>query len=544
MIKQQLVGDLKKAVEDLGLPADRQVFKTIDIVCDIPQNSSFGDYTSNIALQLAKQKSEKGKQTSQEIANKILENLRTLPYLDKIEVAGPGFINFYIKDEILVKSLEVILKEGEDFGKSDFGKGKKIQVEYISANPTGPLTLANGRGGSLGDTLANVLSWNGFEVNREYYVNDTGNQIRILGESVLSAAGKIESKEEHYQGEYIKELAVKFVDKLDLESQELGYILADYLMDHEIKPAIKKMGIKFDEYYSERSLHERDLIQKTVKLLEEKGLSYKKDGAVWFKSSQFGDEKDRVLMTSVDVRGRAEPTYLLPDIIHHLEMFKRGYVKRINFLGADHHSYVVRLKLSVEAITKTEWLDFVLFQMVKLIKNGQEVRMSKRAGTYVALDELLQTIGKDEIRFFFLMYDMHTHMNFDLDLAKEKSQKNPVYYVKYAHARMSNILNKADVGSQASLGVAKLNHLELSLIKHLVQFPDLIAEIAETYHVHKLTAYVIKLADLFHKFYESCRVLNAETDDLKKSRLALVSACKIVLGNTLKIMGIEAPERM
>lgn len=552
MIKQQLLKDLKRAIEKLGFPSS-------DTLLYIPQNPSFGDYSTNSALQLAKLKLTTGQQPAsqsakrgespEEIANKIISNLNDLYYLSKIEVAGPGFINFFIKEEFISQEVREILEKGEDFGKNDLGKHQKIQVEFISANPTGPLTLANGRGGALGDTLANVLAWSGYLVEREYYVNDTGNQVRLLGESVLAAAGKIEAKPEHYQGGYVKELAKKFKDNLTLPALELGQLLADYLLEQEIKPAIQHLGIKFDEYYSERSLHEKGLIQKTADLLEEKGLAYEKEGALWFKSSQFGDEKDRVLITSEKIGGRVEPTYLMPDIVHHLEVFKRGYIRRVNILGADHHSYVVRLKQSVEAVIKTEWMDFILIQMVKLIKDGKEFRMSKRAGTYVTLDTLLEAIGKDAVRFFFLMYDPSSHISLDLDLAKEKSKKNPLFYVQYAHARMVNILNKTDVASQASQtssGEAKLlNHpTELVLIKYLMQFPDLVKEIARTYQVHHLTGFAIKLADLFHRFYENCQVLKAETDNLRMARLNLVLASKIVLANTLRLMGIEAPERM
>jgi arginyl-tRNA synthetase len=538
MIKHKLEKDLKRAVEALG-------YKSTDIVCDICQNSSFGDYTSNIALQLAKQNLENGKQTPLEIANEIISNLGDLSYLDRIEIKPPGFLNFFVKKEILAVDINEILESGENYGKNDFGKGKKVQVEFISANPTGPLTLANGRGGATGDTLANVLKVSGFEVDREYYVNDTGNQVRVLGDSVKAKAGKIEDQEDYYQGEYIQDLAQKFASDLDSSSQELGHKVADYLLETEIKPAVEKMGIKFDEFYSERNLHESGLIQKTADLLEEKGLAYEKDGALWFKSAQFGDEKDRVLITSEGVRGKREPTYLMPDIVHHLEIFKRGYSRRINILGADHHSYIVRLKQSVEAITKTEWMDFILIQMVKLFKDGKEFRMSKRKGNFATLDELLEAVGKDAVRFFFLTSDPNTQMNFNLDLAKEKSNKNPVYYVQYAHARMANILNKSQKPKVKGQNYGVLiNKSELELIKYLMEYPELVKDLAKTYQVHKLTTYATKLADLFHKFYENCRVLNAETEELQEARFSLVKAGKIVLGNTLALMGIDAPERM
>lgn len=537
MIKQQLEKDLKRVLNDLG-------YKATDSLLSIPQNSTFGDYSSNVALQLAKQLSVISHQSSVEIANKILEKLRSLSYLSHLEVKDPGFINFFIKEEALTKELEEILDKKESYGSSLMGKDEKVQVEFVSANPTGPLTLANGRGGVIGDTLSNVLSLIGYKVDREYYVNDTGNQVRLLGESVLAALGKAENKEEHYKGEYIKELAEKFKEKVDLEPLELGHLLSDYLLEQEIKKALQRFGVQFDEYYSERSVYEKDLINKTINLLKEKGVAYDSDGAVWFKASEFGDEKDRVLMTSEKERGKSEPTYFLADIAHHLDDLSRGYVKRINILGADHHGYALRIKGAVEALGYKDKLEIIFMQMVKLFKGGQEVRMSKRAGNFVTLDELLDIVGKDVARFFFLMYAPNTHIDFNLDLAEEQSSKNPVFYVQYAHARMANILNKGgDLPQFLTTTHFKYPH-ELALVKHLINFPNLVEEISQSFEVHKLTSYATELADLFHKFYESCRVLNAENEELKNARLSLVKASQIVLANTLRLMGISAPERM
>lgn len=537
MIKQQLIEDLKKAVKDLG-------FETSDVVCDIPQNLIFGDYTSNIALQLSKLKSENDKQSPNDIAKKILEKLGNPDYLDKSEIAGPGFINFFIKPDYLAKQISEILKKGDDFGKSE-KQDQKIDVEFISANPTGPLTLANGRGGAIGDTLASVLSFLGYETYREYYVNDTGNQIRLLGESVLATAGKVEPKDEHYKGEYVKDLAEKFADKLDLSAQELGHVLADYLMDNEIKPAIARLGIKFDEYYSERSIYQKGLIEKTAGILKKKGFAYEKEGALWFKSTQFGDEKDRALITSMQgERGKEEPTYFMADIAHHEDVLSRGFYKKINILGADHFGYADRIKGAVAAMGFDDKVEIIFMQFVRLFKEGKEVKMSKRAGTFVTLDELLEQASKDAIRFFFLMYSPDSHIDFNLDLAKEQSNKNPVFYVQYAHVRMSNILNKAETEFKDADLTLLSKPAELELIKHLTDFPELVSKIGENYQVQGLAFYATRLSDLFHKFYESCRVLNAETRELMEARLALVLSCKTVLGSTLKIMGIEAPEKM
>ncbi len=552
MVKQQLINDLKKAVEELG-------FSSTDIVLSIPQNTSFGDYSTNIPLQLAKLDSQNSRHSSLEIASQIKELFEKRvasgdqrSYLNKIEIAAPGFLNFFIKPEALATDVGEILGQGPKFGKNNRGEGKKVQIEFVSANPTGPLTLANGRGGTIGDTLANVLSLSGYTVDREYYVNDTGNQIRLLGESVLAAAGKATKKEEHYQGEYVKELAGKFADQLDLPAQELGHKLADYLLKEEIVPAVDRLGIKFDEFYSERSIYKRDLITKTLKLLANKGLTYEADGAVWFKSTRFGDEKDRVLVTSEEGgRGRVDPTYFMADIAHHLDVLQRGYVKRINILGADHHGYAIRIKSAVEAAGFPEKLDIIFMQMVKLFRDGQEVRMSKRAGTFITLDELVNLVGSDVTRFFFLMYAPDSHIDFNLDLAKERSNKNPVFYVQYAHARMNNILEKVegrrpeDEKPQTGVDYTLLTSKEeLALIKHLGELPGLVESMAVDYQTQKLTSYVMVLADLFHKFYETQRVLNAESTKLVRARLELVKASKTVLANALGLMGVTAPNRM
>lgn len=537
MVKKQLENDLKQAVEELG-------FKSSDIVVSTSQNVLFGDYTTNIALQLAKQEVGEGEQSPVEIAKKIIAKLGNPEYLQKAEIAGPGFINFFIKPQVVAQQVKEILEAGENFGKSEVGKGQKVQVEFVSANPTGPLTLANGRGGAIGDTLANVLSWNGYQVNREYYVNDTGNQIRLLGESVLAAAGRIEPKETHYQGEYIKELVAKFQDKLEFNPQELGHFVADYLLEAEIKTALSKLGIKFDEYYSERSVYERGLMDNVVAKLKEKDMAYVSDGALWFKSTELGDEKDRVLMTSEEGRGRQEPTYFLADIAHHLDDLSKGYSKRINILGADHHDYAKRIVWAMEALGYKNIIEVILMQMVKLFKDGQEVRMSKRAGNFVTIDDLLSQVDKDVARLFFLMYAPDSHINFDLDLAKERSNKNPVFYVQYAHARLSNILEKVEE-KEGNFDPALLIHpAEQELIKQLVLFPKILEEVGRGYQVQKLPAYAITLADLLHKFYENCRVIGAESLELEKSRIALVKASKNVLGRSLNLMGVSAPDRM
>jgi len=545
MVKKKIEAALKQAVAQMGYHVD-------DIVCDISQNPSFGDYTSNIPLQLSKSKTVENKQSPLMIAKELGVRVKgtesSEEWLDKIEVAGAGFLNFFVKPEVLAQDLVEILKNGTQFGKNNLGAGKKIQVEFISANPTGPLTLANGRGGALGDTLANILIYSGYGVEREFYVNDTGNQVRLLGASVKAAAGVIEPAENHYQGGYIKDLIGPFQDKLDLADLELGYLVADYLLERQMKPAIERLGVHFDEFYSERSLHNNNKLDQVLNLLREKQLLYEKDGAIWFKSTQFADDKDRVLITSEVETGQKRPTYYLTDIAYHIEVFSEGVNKKINLWGADHHSYAIRFKGVMEALGYKDRLDVILMQMVKLYKEGKEVKMSKRAGNFVTLDELLDQVSQDVARFFFLMYAPNSHINFNLDLAQEASQKNPVYFVQYAHARMSGILEKG-VGIQ-SMGYSAerlgllVDPYETALIKHLLGFPGLVESIAKSYKVHSLTEYCIALADLFHKFYEYCPVLNTQNEELKTSRSSLVQAAQTVLANALGLMGISAPHKM
>lgn len=536
MLKQKLYQGLRNSLLKLNLAWEGLSLTT-------PPKPEMGDFTTNISLILSKAT----KSDSMDLAHQICDQLTDLDYIAMAEVVEPGFINFYLKPEVLAGDLKEIL-ENPDFSKNNSLKSQKIQVEFISANPTGPLTLANGRGGAIGDTIANILIHSGASVEREYYVNDAGNQIRLLADSVKAAVGLIEPADNHYQGEYIKDLAKEFKATLNLDPQELGAILADYLLSHDIKPAIERLGVKFDGFFSERSLYPNK-INHTLDLLKDSDLAYEKDDAWWFKSSQFGDDKDRVLMTSTASRGKEEPTYFLADIAHHLSVYEQGTSKRVLIIGADHHSYFQRLDKVLRAIFKQDKLDVVLMQLVRLFKAGKEVKMSKRAGTYVTLNELLDSVPSDAVRFFFLLNAETTHLDFDLNLAKEQSNKNPVYYVQYAHARMSNILAKAPRLSRSPQLELLTQEAETRLIKHLLELPQLVLDLAgkdpsKKYKVHHLTAYARNLADLFHKFYEQYPVLQAGSPSLTQARLSLVKASQITLATTLNLMGISAPEKM
>ena len=507
MIRQEITRLIQKAT---GVPQEK-----IRVTC--PEGEGFGDYTTNIALQLKKP------------ANEIARSLKSALF-EKVEAAGPGFINFFLSKEYLQKQVSTILKEKEKFGQLKIGEGQKINVEFISANPTGPLTLGNGRGGFCGDVLANVLNKAGFQAKREYYINDTGEQIKKLGHSVIGDSAAV------YQGQYIEELRKKI--KGD-DPEKIGEASAKIILQEMIKPTVKKMKIKFDTWFSEKTLYQKKETDDVLDFLKKKNLSYESEGALWFKSTQFGDDKDRVL-----IKAGGEKTYLASDVAYLKNKFARGFQKLIFFWGADHYGYVARIKAAAEALGyKKEQIDIIVMQLVRLIRDGQEVRMSKRTGTYVTLDELIDEVGLDVARFFFLTRSADTHLNFDLALAKTQSDKNPVYYVQYAHARICSILRKAKMKEAEPLSSLLEHPTELKLIRQLMRFPEIIEDTADDYQIQRLPQYAVGLATAFHQFYRDCHVIS-EDKNLTQARLSLVSAAKIVLKNALSLMGVSAPEKM
>lgn len=490
--------------------------------------SELGDYSCNVAMALAKKFKKNPLEIGQDIALELADKNFT-----KVEAAKPGFINFYLSEKTLKKTLGEILEKKDKYGEIKAEKKLKIQIEFISANPTGPLTLANGRGGFAGDVLANVLSLAGHKVAREYLVNNWGNQVKILGHSILK------DKEAEYSGEYINQLAKQI--KGD-DAFEVGLKGAEIILEKYIKPAVQRMGIKFDHWFYEKELHEKGKIDKMLEELEKKNLVYKKDGATWLKTANMreADDKDRVL-----IKSNGDKTYFLADIAYHWDKFhQRKFDRVINLWGADHHGYVPRMKSAVELIGYQGQLEIFLMQIMRLIENGQEVRMSKRKGRYVTMDELINEVGLDVTRFFFLMHASNKAMDFDLTLAKEKSQKNPVYYVQYAHARICSIIEKSrgKLGIPTEASGQELKPTEKELIKEMIKWPELIQEVAENYEVHKLPFYAIALADKFHNFYEQCRVI--KNNQVVKDRLNLVKAVKQVLENVLRTLGVSAPEKM
>jgi arginyl-tRNA synthetase len=519
------------------------------------KDESFGDYTSNIAMVanrvaaaalrshvyeltwVVDSKNPEKYPTPYEIATEIKKYLDedTGGAIERVEVAGPGFLNFFLSPRYFEGVIGEVLAKGSHFGDSEIGAGKKVNNEFISANPTGPLHLGNGRGGFYGDTLSRILRKAGYDVTSEYYVNDAGEQVLKLGHSVLK------DPETVYAGDYIDQLAVNNEQRT---VRETGEWAADYILKNYIKTTTKDgMGIAFDSWISEkRDIVEAGFVDRALATLREKSFTFESEGALWLKTTDFGDDKDRVLVKSDGTR-----TYFASDCGYLLSKMERGYSRLILTLGADHHGYRVRLEAAAKALGFTGRFDFIFVQLVRLMKDGVEVRMSKRAGNVVTIDELIETVGRDVTRFFFLMYSPDTHMNFDLGLAEERSAKNPVYYVQYAHARLASILRKAEEAgmSPKDAHLSLLTHpKERELLRELSSFPELVSEIAETYAVHRLPQYAIRIADKLHSFYDGCRVIDMENVELAKARLALVSGVKIVLRETLGLLGIDAPERM
>lgn len=517
--------------------------KDIDIPIEPTTEAQFGDYTSTVALKLAKVVG----QAPRDVAHNLIAQLGTVtPILEKAEIAGPGFINFTLKPAWIMKQVKGIVDDTK-FGANNSGRNQRAVVEFVSANPTGPVTLGNGRAAFRGDALSNVLALSGWRVVREYYVNDWGNQVNILAESVIRRYYQQQGiptdyPDYCYQGEYVNDLAKKLkIEKLKIQDLNTvrdrikNKILKAMIIDHQ--RLMKKIGVHFDSWFQESVLHNRKTDLKVLKILDNHSLLFNQDEATWFKSSALGDEKDRVV-----IKKDGTMTYLVADIALRWNRFaERKFDHEFLFLGADHHGYIKRLEATVAALGFARRLTIIIHQFVRLIKDGQEVKISKRAGNIITLEELVAEVNPDVARFFFLLHAASTHMDFDLNLAKERSEKNPVYYVQYAHARISSILKK--VGKLPRAMAKDAPHTsELNLVKKLLQFPSIIREVAETHEMQKLPTYAVELATKFHEFYTHCRVI--DQNRVWTQRLQLVSATQTVLQKTLKVMGISAPDKM
>ncbi|OGY85805.1 MAG: arginine--tRNA ligase [Candidatus Kerfeldbacteria bacterium RIFOXYA2_FULL_38_24] len=547
-MKNNIIDDITQAIYGLQHEGGWPNFALPKFVVEKPNDKTHGDFACNIALQLAPVL----KKSPLEIAEEIREHLNAGQY-DEVQIAPPGFLNFFSANVQFAQAVQEILDKKEKYGSSNQGAQAKVLLEFISANPTGPLTLPNGRGGYLGDVLSNVYQDQGFDVSREYYINDRGHQIDMLGESVMrrylqSQGINVAYDEELYQGAYIKELA----QKIELEDYKLSnpekmeWIkkrvkeLALNLMLTEIKRVVThKMEIHYDSWFSEKSMYDLNLPKMILAKLKEKSAIYEKDGAVWLKTTKHGDDKDRVL-----IKSSGEGAYMQGDVaLFYHRAFERKFQKIILILGADHHGYEKRLKAIPPLLQSDTRFDIIFTQMVTLMKGKEEMRMSKRKGDFVTIEELIDEVGNDVTRFFFLMYSSDRQMTFDLSLACEKSEKNPVFYVQYAHARICSMLKNAEKEGVPALEKIVISHAaERSLARELMRLPEILEEVVRTYEAHHLTTYAQDLARAFHHFYDKCRVI--DNDQVLASRYQLVKATQIVLAKTLKILGVSAPEKM
>ncbi len=522
----------------------------VEIILERPKEEKFGDFATNLAMQLARHLRKNPRQIAEEIKDFVALDPQ---FISKIEIAGPGFINFFASNENLYTQLAQILQQKEEYGKGSQGKGKTAQIEFVSANPTGPLTIGHGRGAVLGDTIARLLEALQYKVTREYYFNNAGRQMRILGESVrlryLQLCGqKIDFPEDYYQGNYIVDIArAIFEQKGDSLKDETDVTFfkdfAERLIFDDIKKTIKRLGFEFDVFYNEKSLYDEGKIDEVVEGLRQKGLVAERDGAVWFLTSKLGFEQDRVIIKST-----GEPTYRLPDIAYHVEKIKRGFDLIVDLFGADHIATYPDVLAAVKALGyDAERIKVLIHQFVTLFEGDEKVKMSTRKANFITLDELMDEVGVDVTRYFFLMRSMNAHLNFDLTLAKKQSDENPVFYIQYAHARISSILRLAEerkikTDSPGDLKLLQTRE-EINLIKHLVMFPQVVEKSALNFEPHRLVNYLFDLATNFHKFYTECRVIS-DDQSLTLARLQLIKATQIVLANGLKLLGISAPEHM
>lgn len=527
-----------------------------EFIIEKPADKKNGDFSSNIAMAGARV----FKKAPRMIAEAIVSNLDLEGTLfERAEIAGPGFINFYLSKKYYSKIVEDVISCGDAYGRSDYGKGKSVIVEFVSANPTGPMHIGNARGGAIGDCLASVLDAAGYSVWREFYINDAGNQIEKFATSLevryLQLCGEeIEMPEDAYHGKDIIDHAegfkAEYGDKyLNAESAKRRKALVDYALPKNIaglESDLKKYRIVYDNWFKESTVHENGGVQKVIETLKGKGVTYEKDGALWFKASEFGNDKDIVL-----VRANGLPTYIVPDIAYHYnKLVTRGFDKAIDVLGADHHGYVPRMKAALTALgLDADRLDIVIMQMVRLVSGGETIKLSKRSGKAITLNTLLEEIPIDAARFFFNLREPNSHFDFDLELAAKQSSENPVYYVQYAHARICSILRKAEAQGVklSSPSIEELNLLETeeerALIAHLSTLTDEIISAAKNYDPAKITHFVIELATLYHKFYNAHRVM-LDDEKLMRARLYLCLAVKDTIKNILTMLKIEAPESM
>ncbi len=519
------------------------------------KEEAFGDYASNVAMVIA----SKVKMNPRKVAAIIVDHLDDRDgILEKVEVAGPGFINFFLREDVWVGLLEDVEKQGDRYGESSVGGGKRVQVEFVSANPTGPLHIGHARGAVIGDVIANTLRAVGYDVTKEYYINDVGNQMNTLGLSVYLRyrellGEKVDFPPNYYQGKYIQDLAAQVIkiqgDKfLDADEKDILSFFVPYaagaIMDG-IREDLRSFGVVFDNYFSEQELYRDDGVARLIEELQEKGFIYREGNTLWFRTTDFGDEKDRVV-----VRENGEPTYFAADIAYHRNKYERGFEEIIDVWGADHHGYLPRMYAAIQALGREkDTLKVVLVQLVSLLRGGKPVAMSTRSGEFVTLREVVDEVGKDAARYNFLMRRSDSHLDFDLEIAKKQSNENPVYYVQYAHARICSILKTAH---ERRYSVPRYGEIEprllklpeeIMLIKYISRYPEVVEGSAQALEPHRFTFYLNELAAVFHSYYNKHRVVG-EDAALSRARLFLVNAVGVVLRNVLRILGVTAPEKM
>ncbi|MDY2725173.1 MAG: arginine--tRNA ligase [Candidatus Onthovivens sp.] len=519
------------------------------VMVEIPKLKDHGDFSSNIALRLAKVL----KNSPINIANSLKSELENNDFIEKVEVVVPGFLNFFVKKDSLSEIINKIIDQGKDYGRNNFGKNEKVMVEYVSANPTGDLHLGHARGAAYGDSLTRVLKFSGYDCLREYYVNDAGNQIEVLGESLyqryLEALGyEFDIEKIGYQGKDVKNIASKIAKDIkekyvldDSDDRKLYFKKVGRELElSKIKKDLDLYRVSFDHYQSELDLYKDGKVKNTLEALKNSGFTYDLDGALWLRTTDFGDDKDRVL-----IKSDGSYTYLLPDIAYHKDKFDRGYNHLINLFGADHHGYIIRLKAGLKILGyNSDNLDIQIVQMVRLMENGVELKMSKRTGNAITIRELCEDVGVDVARYFFISKPIVSHLDFDLDLARKHSSENPVYYIQYAYARCASILRRVKEVKKLETYSLLTNDKEVSILKELASFEQILVDICKYKEVNILCNYAYRLASLFHSYYNECKVIDETNSELTTERLALVKAIKITLENALNLLGIEVKEDM
>lgn len=541
-LKQRMREIIYKALNDLGIK-----FNLYDVMVEVPKRRKNGDFSSNIAMQLTKVLKDNPRNIAEKIVDKIKDNTKEI---DKVEIAGPGFINIYLKDEYVFSGIDNVLKANKDYGKLNIGNKEKINIEFVSANPTGILHLGTARGAAYGANLANIMSFAGYDVTKEYYINDAGNQINNLGislkERYKGLCGLKENMPEcgYYGNEIIdiaKYIKEKYSDKkLDEDIEYFKKVAVDYLLDI-IKKDLSDFKVTFDVWTSEKDIRSKGRIEESIKILDEKGLVYKKDDALFLKTTDYGDDKDRVL-----VKTDGSYTYLVPDIAYHLDKFDRGFDYLVDVFGADHHSYVSRLKASIEALGyDKDKLEVRLLQMVRLLRDGEVVKMSKRTGGNITIRELVDEIGVDAARYFFASRSLDGQMDFDINLALKKSNENPFFYVGYAHARICSIINEANLKNIdfATTYEKIYDYDSKALLLKVYDFSSIVEVSSSKKEPHLVTNYLYELASMFHNYYAKHRILTDDLD-LSSQRLSLIKTVAITINNGLNLIGVDAPNKM